>query len=142
MTGQIIEYELGDVELISGEILRSAVLVAATWGQLSTGRDNVIVLPTYYTGTHEGYEPLVGPGHVFDTDRYFVVSPNLFGNGVSTSPSNAVEANAGPRFPQIDVYDNVLCQHRLLTEKFDVSSIPLVAGWSMGGVQALSLIHI
>ena len=136
MTGQIIEYELGDVELISGEILRSAVLVAGTWGQLAPARDNVIVLPTYYTGTHEGYEPLVGPGRVFDTDRYFVVSPNLFGNGVSTSPSNAVEANAGSRFPQIDVYDNVLCQHRLLTEKFDVSSIPLVAGWSMGAIQA------
>ena len=50
MTEEIIEYELGDVTLVSGETLKSAVLVAKTWGQLSVARDNVIVLPTYYTG--------------------------------------------------------------------------------------------
>ena len=136
MTEEIIEYELGDVTLESGEKLKSAVLVAKTWGQLSVARDNVIVLPTYYTGTHEGYAPLVGPGNVFDTNHYFVISPNLFGNGLSTSPSNAVDSNSGPRFPQVDVYDNVLCQHRLLTEKFCVTDIQLVAGWSMGAIQA------
>ena len=136
MAHQIIQYELGDVDLLSGETLRSAVLVAKTWGRLSAGRDNVIVLPTYYTGTHEGYAPLVGPGNVFDTDQYFVVSPNLFGNGVSTSPSNAVDENSGPRFPQVDIYDNVLCQHRLLAENLDVAHIQLVAGWSMGAIQA------
>ncbi len=130
MTEEIIKFDLGDVELLSGEKLTSAVLVAKTWGRLSAARDNVIVLPTYYTGTHEGYAPLVGPGNVFDTNRYFVVSPNLFGNGLSTSPSNAIDSNSGPRFPQVDVYDNVLCQHRLLTERFDVTDIQLVAGWS------------
>ncbi len=136
MTEEIIKFDLGDVELLSGEKLTSAVLVAKTWGRLSAARDNVIVLPTYYTGTHEGYAPLVGPGNVFDTNRYFVVSPNLFGNGLSTSPSNAIDSNSGPRFPQVDVYDNVLCQHRLLTERFDVTDIQLVAGWSMGAIQA------
>jgi len=136
MTEEIIEFELGDVDLVSGETLKSAVLVAKSWGQLSAARDNVIVLPTYYTGTHDGYAPLVGPGNVFDTNRYFVISPNLFGNGLSTSPSNAVESNAGPHFPQVDVYDNVLCQHRLLTENFGVTDIQLVAGWSMGAIQA------
>ncbi|HIC21673.1 MAG TPA: hypothetical protein EYO66_07645, partial [Gammaproteobacteria bacterium] len=71
MTEEIIKFDLGDVELLSGEKLTSAVLVAKTWGRLSAARDNVIVLPTYYTGTHEGYAPLVGPGNVFDTNRYF-----------------------------------------------------------------------
>ena len=77
MTEEIIEYELGDIDLISGKRLKSAVLVAKSWGQLSAARDNVIVLPTYYTGTHDSYAPLVGPGNVFDTNDYFVVSPNL-----------------------------------------------------------------
>ena len=49
MTEEIVEYELGDVTLESGETLKSAVLVAKTWGQLSVARDNVIVLPTYST---------------------------------------------------------------------------------------------
>ena len=53
MADQMIEYELGDVDLFSGETLKSAVLVAKTWGRLSAERDNVIVLPTYYTGTHD-----------------------------------------------------------------------------------------
>ena len=105
MMAEIIKYELGDVDLVSGETLKSAVLVAKSWGQLSAARDNVIVLPTYYTGTHDGYEPLVGPGNLFDTNRYFVISPNLFGNGLSTSPSNAVDSISGPHFPTVDVYD-------------------------------------
>ena len=84
MTEEIIEFELGDVDLLSGQTLKSALLVAKSWGQLSAARDNVIVLPTYYTGTHDGYAPLVGPGNVFDTNDYFVISPNLFGNGLST----------------------------------------------------------
>ena len=133
---EIVTFELGDVDLVSGETLKSAVLVAKSWGQLSTALDNVIVLPTYYTGTHDSYAPLVGPGNVFDTNRYFVISPNLFGNGLSTSPSNAVESMSGPHFPTVDIYDNVLCQHRLLIEKYGVSKIQLVAGWSMGAIQS------
>ena len=126
MTEEIVEYELGDIDLVSGKILKSAVLIAKSWGQLSAARDNVIVLPTYYTGTHDSYAPLVGPGNVFDTKRYFVLSPNLFGNGLSTSPSNAVDSISGAHFPTVDVYDNVLCQHRLLIEKFGITDIQLV----------------
>ena len=136
MTEEIVEFELGDVDLLSGHTLKSAILVAKSWGQLSAARDNVIVLPTYYTGTHDGYAPVVGPGNVFDTNDYFVISPNLFGNGLSTSPSNSVDLVSGPHFPTVGVYDNVLCQHRLLTEKFGVTAIQLVAGWSMGAMQA------
>ena len=109
MTEEIIEFELGDVDLLSGQTLKSAILVAKSWGQLSAARDNVIVLPTYYTGTHDGYAPLVGPGNVFDTNDYFVISPNLFGNGLSTSPSNSVDSVSGPYFPTVDIYDNVIC---------------------------------
>ncbi len=136
MTEEIIKFDLGDVELLSGEKLTSAVLVAKTWGRLSAARDNVIVLPTYYTGTHGGYAPLVGPGNVFDANHYFVVSPNLFGNGLSTSPSNAIETNSGPRFPQVDVYDNALCPYPLVTPGLVVTDIQLVAGPSMCTTQA------
>ena len=60
----------------------------------------------------------------------------MFGNGFSTSPSNAPVSVRGSHFPDISLYDNVFCQHRLLTEKLGIERIRLVAGWSMAGCQA------
>jgi hypothetical protein len=70
-----------------------------------------------------------------DPDKYFIVVPTLFGNGVSSSPSNMPGPYGGPRFPGVTMYDNVLAQHRLLTEKFGVERIKLVTGFSMGAIQ-------
>ena len=41
----------------------------------------------------------------------------------------------GPRFPRVTLYDNITCQHRLLTEQFGIETIALVTGLSMGGQQ-------
>jgi homoserine O-acetyltransferase len=129
-------YELGDVALQSGGVLSDATLAYKTYGALSAGRDNVIVLPTFYTGTHVRNESYLGAVPALDPERYFIVSVNLFGNGVSSSPSNTPPPLDGPRFPGVTLFDNVACQHRLLTEKLGVERIALVAGWSMAGCQA------
>jgi homoserine acetyltransferase len=44
--------ELGDFPLASGEVLGGARRAYATYGRLNAARDNCIVFPTYYTGTH------------------------------------------------------------------------------------------
>lgn len=129
-------YELGDVTLQSGAVLANARLGYKTYGALDAGRDNVIVLPTFYTGTHERNEGYIGAVPALDPDRYFIVSINLFGNGVSSSPSTTPPPLDGPRFPGITLFDNVACQHRLLTEALGVERIALVTGWSMAGCQA------
>jgi homoserine O-acetyltransferase len=129
-------YVLGDVELQSGQILLDARLAYKTWGSLNSAADNVVVLPTFYTGTHERNEGFFGPGRAVDPERHFLVSINLFGNGVSSSPSNAVTSCAGPRFPKVTFYDNIKCQHRLLKRELDVSRIALVYGWSMAACQS------
>ena len=82
------QLELGDFELQSGQVLLRARLAYVTRGKLNTARDNVVVLPTFYTGTHRQNLALVGPGRALDPERYFIVIPNLFGNGVSSSPSS------------------------------------------------------
>ena len=46
------EFNLGNVKLLSGKILKSAKLVYKTYGKLNRNNSNVIVLPTFYTGTH------------------------------------------------------------------------------------------
>jgi len=45
-------FDLGDIKLLSGKILKSAKLTYKTYGTLNKNSDNVIVLPTFYTGTH------------------------------------------------------------------------------------------
>ena len=105
------------------------------YGQLNEEGNNAILFPTYYTGTHADNENLIGPGRALDTDRYFIIVPNLLGNGISSSPSNTPPPFDGPRFPTITIHQNVRAQQLLLTQ-LGVKKIRLAIGWSMGGLQA------
>ena len=129
-------FELGDFELQSGEVLPKARLAYQTYGELNANRDNVVVLPTFYTGSHLRNEGFFGPGRAIDPARHFVVSVNLFGNGISSSPSNTPAPFGAASFPQITLYDNVCAQYRLLTEELGVKRVALVSGWSMAGCQS------
>jgi homoserine O-acetyltransferase/O-succinyltransferase len=129
-------FDLGDVELQSGETLLDAKLAYKTYGTLSADGDNVVVLPTFMTGTHRRNEQFFGTGRAIDPSRHFIVSVNQFGNGMSTSPTFADPCQRAARFPTVTLHDNVRCQRRLLTETLGVSQIALVAGWSIAGCQA------
>jgi homoserine O-acetyltransferase/O-succinyltransferase len=135
MDGETQYFELGDFELGSGEVLRGARLAYATRGSLNAARDNVVLFPTYYTGRHADNLKLVAAGRALDPARWFVVVPNLFGNGVSSSPSNH-QPQPGASFPLPSLYDNVHAQQRLLVERFGVERVALCVGWSMGAQQA------
>lgn len=127
---------LGDITLQSGQMLPNAQLTYVTYGHLSPARDNAILLLTYYTGTHHSYAPLIRPGRALDPDRYFIIIINLFGNGISSSPSNTPAPQGGGYFPKITLYDNVQCQHHLITAHLGIEKLALVTGWSMGAMQA------
>ena len=129
-------YELGDIELLSGETLLSAKLVYKTYGALNSDKNNVILLPTFYTGTHKRNEGFFGANRAINPEKHFIISINLFGNGLSTSPSNANKKQRGSKFPTITLWDNIKCQHELLTKNFDIKKIALVTGWSMAGCQS------
>jgi len=128
-------FEAGDLELQSGETLRSARLAYKTYGRLNSAKDNVVIFPTFFGGQHTHNEGMIGEGKALDPDKYFIIVPNMFGNSVSTSPSNATPPYNRARFPTINLYDNVACQHRLVTELFGIEKIALVYGWSMGAQQ-------
>ena len=130
------QFDLGDVTLLSGKILRSAKLAYKTYGTLNAKCDNVILLPTFYTGTHKRNEGFFGLGRALDPEQHFIISINMFGNGLSSSPSNTPPPHDGPRFPLVTLWDNVACQQKLLSEHFGITRIALVAGWSMAGCQA------
>ena len=130
------QFELGDVTLLSGVVLRSAKLAYKTYGTLNTEQSNVVVLPTFYTGTHKRNEGFFGLGRALDPKQHFIISINMFGNGLSSSPSNTPPPHDGPRFPLVALWDNVACQQKLLSEHFGITRIALVAGLSMAGCQA------
>jgi homoserine O-acetyltransferase len=124
-------FPLGDLALQSGEILPDAKLSWKAHGTLSAARDNVIVYPTSYSAQHPGLEWAIGPDSVFDPERWFVIIPDMFGNGLSSSPSNTAE------YPKlVTSADNVLAQRRLLQEVFGVDRIAAAYGFSMGAQQA------
>ncbi|WPH20697.1 alpha/beta fold hydrolase [Variovorax paradoxus] len=128
-------FDLGDVPLQRGATLRNARLAYKTYGKLDADKANVIVYPTWYSGQHYDNEWLIGPGMALDPEKYFIIVPNMLGNGLSSSPSNTPEPYNLSRFPDITLYDNVRLQHRLVTEKFGIERIALVTGWSMGAQQ-------
>ncbi len=128
-------FELGDVVLQSGMTLRDAKLAYTTYGTLNSRRDNVILFPTFYGGQHTQNEPMIGAGKALDPAHYFVIVPNMFGNGMSSSPSNMPPPYDRARFPPVTLYDNIMCQHRLVTEQFGVERLALVTGFSMGAQQ-------
>jgi len=129
-------FELGDVALQSGITLRQAKLAYKTYGRLAASRDNVVLMPTFYSGQHFDNEAMIGPGRALDPARYFIIMPNMFGNGLSSSPSNTPPPCDRAAFPDVSLYDNVACQHRLVTEGLGIQRIKLVVGFSMGAQQA------
>lgn len=125
------EFHLGDVPLHRGGVLPDAKLVWRSHGTLSPARDNVVLYPTSYSAQHPDLEWLIGPEGVLDPTRWFIVIPNMFGNGLSTSPSNSAH------WPDVVTsWDNVAAQKRLMEEVFGVTHLHAVYGWSMGAQQA------
>ena len=128
-------FDLGDLELQSGATLGGAKLAFKTYGNLNGAKNNAIVYPTFFGRQHSQNEGMIAEGMALDPGKYFIIVPNMLGNGLSSSPSNTPPPHDRARFPRVSLYDNVMCQHRLVTEKFGIEKIALVTGWSMGAQQ-------
>ena len=103
---------IGDLPLVSGEILYDVRLGYRTAGTLNADKSNVIVFPTWFTGSSEDLLRFdkIGPGKLADTDRFYVIAIDALGNGISTSPSNS-ERQPGADFPAIQIDDMVNAAH-------------------------------
>ncbi|MEZ5121540.1 MAG: alpha/beta fold hydrolase [Solirubrobacterales bacterium] len=129
-------FDLGAFALQGGLTLRGAQLAYKTFGKLNADRSNAIVCPTWYSGRHWDNEWMVGDGMALDPAKYFIIIPNILGNGVSSSPSNTPPPYDRARFPDVTFYDQVEAQHKLVTERFGIERLALVTGWSMGAAQS------
>jgi homoserine O-acetyltransferase len=129
-------FEAGDVVLQSGLTLRGAKLAYKTYGALAPDKSNAIIYPTSYGAQHYDTEWLIKPGNALDPTKYFIVIPNMLGNGLSSSPSNTASPFDRGRYPQATMYDNIVLQRRLMTEVFGVERLQLAVGFSMGAMQS------
>lgn len=130
---------IGRLDLEEGGRIPDCQLAVATFGELNAAKDNAILMPTWYTGTHQVYRDVyIGSEHALNPDKYFIVVINQIGNGLSTSPHNTDGANADiamSRFPRVRMGDDVVAQERLLREHFGIEELALVVGGSMGAQQ-------
>ena len=129
-------FDLGDFALQKGSVLPDAKLGYLTLGELNAARDNVVLSPTWFTATpSDTAQYMTGAERALDPEKYFIVIPNHFGAGVSSSPSTTPAPFDRGRFPRATTYDNVVAQHRLLTEELGVERIKLATSWSLGAAQ-------
>ena len=95
-------FDAGDVVLQKGATLRDAKLAYKTFGTLNAKKDNVIIQPTWYSGHHTDVEWTIGEDQALDPRQYFIIVPNMLGNGLSSSPSNTPAPYDKARFPGRD----------------------------------------
>lgn len=144
--------DVGTLDLENGDRLPSVQVAYETWGTLNARRDNAVLVLHALTGdshvtgpagpghpTAGWWSEMVGPGAPIDTDRYYVVAPNVVGGCQGTTgPSSAAPDGApwGSAFPLVTVRDQVAAEIEL-SKALGIGSWALVVGASMGGLRAL-----
>ncbi len=126
-------FALGDLPLRCGQTIPQAQIGYLQIGDLNADRSNLVLVPSSYGARPADLAWIAGP--VLDPDRWCIVIAGAFGNGVSSSPSHGGMGLA-ERGWVVSHADNVAAQQRLLQERFRVSRLPLIYGWSMGAQQA------
>ncbi|QKS87866.1 homoserine O-acetyltransferase MetX [Curtobacterium flaccumfaciens] len=137
---------------VRGGRLPSVRVAYETWGTLNATRDNAVLVLHALTGdSHVAGDPgpghrtagwwgdVVGPGRAIDTDRWFVIAPNMLGGCQGTTGPSSVSpsgAEWGARFPFVTVRDQVEVQAQL-ADRLGIETFAAVVGGSMGGMHAL-----
>src|SRR4051812_17855856 len=140
------------LRLDAGVDLAPFQIAYQTYGTLNARRSNAVLLCHALTGDQHvanvhpmtgkpgWWETMVGPGKPIDTERYFIICPNVVGGCLgSTGPSSINRRTARPwglEFPVITIRDMVRAQAMLL-DHLGIESLFSVAGGSMGGMQVL-----
>ena len=151
VTGAWLEYhdpgdrqflKIGDLTLESGQVLPDVTIAYQSWGKLNSAGDNAILVNHALTGWADvnGWWPqMVGPGLPFDTNKFYVVCPNIIGGCQgSTGPSSLAPDGKrwGSRFPSLTIRDMVAAE-LAFTKKIGVSKYQLSVGPSLGGMRSL-----
>ena len=151
--GNVVKLATGKpLRLDSGMEISDFPVAYQTLGELNKEKDNAILLlhgltaDQYVIGPHPvtakpgWWEDTVGKGKTIDTDKFFVICPNVLGGCMGTlGPKETNPKTNKPynlEFPVITIRDMVEVQ-KLLVEHLCITKLFSVIGASMGGMQAL-----
>jgi homoserine O-acetyltransferase/O-succinyltransferase len=130
-------------QLESGQQLPGLTIAYNTYGRLNAAKSNVVWICHALTANSEAadwWPGVVGPGHVIDPEKHFIVCANILGSCYGTTgPLSQNPVTGKPwyhQFPLITIRDMVNA-HILLRKHLGIHSIHLLMGGSMGGYQAL-----
>jgi homoserine O-acetyltransferase len=126
-------FTLPDFAFEDGSVLPDLRIAYDTKGTLSPARDNAILLMPGATANHHAFDPLIGPGKMFDTDRYFVITVDPVGGGESASPADGM----GQDFPRYTIRDMMEAQYALVSRGLGIERLRALVGLSMGSFVAL-----
>jgi len=126
---------LGDLKLENGSVIHDCKLGYRTLGTLNAAKSNAVLYPSWFTGKSGEIVAELGPDSYVDTSKFFVITVDSLGNGVSCSPSNSATQH-GTDFPQFSIRDMVYSEYRLVTETLHLQHLHAVMGISMGGIQS------
>ncbi|MDY6913514.1 MAG: homoserine O-acetyltransferase [Planctomycetota bacterium] len=139
------------LELDQGGELSNVTVVYETYGRLNDDKSNAVLICHALSGDshvarHDEadspgwWDLAVGPGKAIDTDKYFVICPNILGGCRGTTGPNSINPDTntpyGADFPTITIADMVELQRRLL-DRLGIEKLLAVVGGSMGGHQVL-----
>jgi homoserine O-acetyltransferase len=140
------------IALEGGGRLSEVVVAYETWGVPDRSGGNAVLVLHALTGdshatgpagpghpTAGWWDTLIGPGAAIDTDRYFVVCPNVLGGcGGTTGPSSPAADGVpyGSRFPLLTIRDQVAVEVAL-ADHLGIDRWAGVVGGSMGGMRVL-----
>ena len=140
--GDRLFINIGNLLLEDGETLEDVTIAYQSWGSLNERGDNAILVNHALTGWSDipGWWPsMVGPGLPFDSDKYFVVCPNVIGGCQgSTGPSSIAPDGAryGSRFPSLTIRDMVAAEVAF-SDLLGIKKYQLAVGPSLGGMRSL-----
>jgi homoserine O-acetyltransferase len=140
------------LELESGATLAPVEVAYETYGTLDENAGNAVLVCHALSGDahaagHHGdpsvrgwWDTIIGPGRPLDTDRFFVICPNLLGGCAGTTGPSSTDPRSGRayglRFPLFSVRDLVTV-HRALLAQLGIARLHAAVGGSLGGMQAL-----
>jgi homoserine O-acetyltransferase len=148
--GDVKTFAIEDFRLRSGVVMPAVTIAYRTLGDLAPNRDNVVLVTHGNTSgpqmidqggsTGEGsWSELVGPGKPIDTDRFFVICPNMLGSSYGSTNGASIDPKTGKpygsRFPDIEVSD-IIATQRALLDHLGIEKLIAIVGPSFGGFQA------
>ena len=142
----------GGFALEGGGRLGPVTVAYETWGSLNASQSNAVLVLHALTGDSHAtgeagpghlapgwWEGIIGPGLAIDTDKFFVVCPNVLGGCQGTTGPSSVAPDGRPfgsRFPLITIRDQVSVEVAL-SDHLGIATWAGVVGGSMGGMRAL-----